>query len=141
MIEATRQIESPRADVWALVSEPYHLADWWPGYSGAHPDRLGLAPNARWRVTRSRAPGLLRSPGGEGLIVIKVVDPGLELAWYDTQQKFDAGISLRNSPDGGTAARAWVDGTWWRLALEGARDLPRQALARLHALSQTADTL
>ena len=141
MIEATREIDSPRADVWTLVSEPYHLADWWPGYSGTHPDRLGLAPNARWRVTRSRTPGFLRRPGGEGLIVIKVVDPGLELAWYDVQQKIDAGLSLRNAPDGGTAARAWVNGQWWRLTVEGARDLPKQALDRLHGLCQTMDTL
>jgi len=139
VIEATREIDSARPDVWKLVSQPYHLADWWPGYAGAHPDRLGLAPNARWRITRNRTPGFLRRPGGEGLIVIKIVDPGLELAWYDMEQKLDAGLSLRNSPDGGTTARAWVDAPLWRLIVESARDLPKQAVARLHALCQTMD--
>ena len=92
MIEASRELLAPRRDVWALVSEPYHLPDWWPAYTGVRPDRRGLAPNARWQVSRGRAPGLLRRPGGEGLIVIKEVDRGLGLRWHDVGQRIDAGI-------------------------------------------------
>jgi len=97
VITASRELLAPRQDVWALVAEPYHLPDWWPAYVGVEPDRLGLAVNARWTVRRADAPGLLRRPGGEGLIVITRVDPGLELAWHDVRQGIDAALSLRNA--------------------------------------------
>jgi len=138
VIEDSRELLAPKTDVWALVSEPYHLPDWWPAYTGVHPDRLGLAPNARWQVRRTSAPGLLRRPSGEGMIVITFVDPGLELRWRDVEQGVEAGIRLANADGGRTRATVYVDGTWWRVALEGARDLPRQSLIRLHALCQTA---
>jgi uncharacterized protein YndB with AHSA1/START domain len=141
VIEATRELLAPRADVWALVSEPFHLPDWWPAYSGVRPDRRGLAPNARWDVRRAAAPGLLRRPGGDGLIVITLVDPTLELRWRDVEQGVEAGIRLVNAGEGRTRATAYVDGPWWRVLLEGYRDLPRRSLIRLHALCQTAATL
>jgi hypothetical protein len=141
VIEATRELLAPRMDVWALVAEPYHLPDWWPAYSGVRPDRRGLATGARWEVTRSRAPGLLRVPGGEGLIVIKEVALGLELRWHDVQQRLDAGIRLANAGEDRTRATAWVEAPWWRLLVEGARDLPERSLARLHDLCQTAASL
>jgi uncharacterized protein YndB with AHSA1/START domain len=141
VIEATRELLAPRVDVWALVSEPYHLPDWWPAYSGVRPDRRGLASGARWQVTRSRAPGLLRAPGGEGLIVITEVALGLELGWHDVQQRLDAGVRLANAGEERTRATTWVHGPWWRLILEGARNLPEQSLARLHDLCQTAASL
>jgi hypothetical protein len=141
VIEAERLLLAPRRDVWALISQPYHLPDWWPAYTGVRPDRRGLAPEARWHVTRSRAPGLVRRPGGEGLIVIKTVAEGLELAWHDVAQGLDAGIELANAGEGRTRARAHVDGAWWRLLVEGARSVPEHALARLHDLCQTAASL
>ena len=142
MISATRELLAPRPDVWALVSEPYHLPDWWPGYTGVRPDRRGLAHGARWTVMRSAAPGLLRRPGGEGLIVVKEAAVGLELRWHDVQQGYDAGIALANADDETrTRATAYVEGPWWRLLLEGARPLPERALARLHDLCQTTASL
>lgn len=141
MIEAAGEIESPRADVWALVAEPYHLPDWWPGYRGVKPDRRGLAENARWEVLRSASPGFLRRPGGGGLIVITRVVEGWELGWHDVQQAFDARIALDNAGTGRTRAALAVDGAWWRLYAEGVRNLPQQALARLQALCQTATSL
>ena len=66
MNTASRELLAPRSDVWALVSEPYNLPDWWPAYAGVRPDRLGLAVNARWTVRRAASPGLLRRPGGNG---------------------------------------------------------------------------
>jgi hypothetical protein len=136
--EASRELLAPRTDVWALVAEPYHLPDWWPAYTGVRPDRRGLARGARWHVSRGRAPGLLRRPGAEGVIVITEVAEGLELRWHDVQQRFDAGIRLANAGEGRTLATAYVRGPAWRLLLEGARDLPARALARLHDLCQTA---
>jgi uncharacterized protein YndB with AHSA1/START domain len=139
-IEASRRLLALRDDVWALLAEPYHLSDWWPGYTAIRPDRRGLAIGARWTVVRSETPGLLRRPGGEGLIVIESVEPTLALAWRDLDQRFTARIDVA-SVDGETDARLTLEASWWRLLAEGLRRAPQQALARLHALCQTADSL
>ena len=142
MIAASQEILAPRSDVWKLVAEPYHLPDWWPTYNGVHPDRRGLAENARWRVTYGARPGwLLRRPGGEGTIVISRVVEGLELGWHDVGAGIDAGIELRTAGSERTTATAYVDGPWWRLVAEGARPVPRRAVARLYDLCQTAATI
>jgi hypothetical protein len=140
VIEATRRLLAPREDVWALVAEPYHLPDWWPAYSGVEPDRRGLAEGARWRVVRSRRPGFIRRPRGEGLILLRRVHAGRELAWYDVAQRVDAGVRLADD-DGGTRATAWVDAPRWRLVAEGARAVPGEAVSRLHDLCQTTAAL
>ena len=129
-----------REDVWALVAEPYHLPDWWPAYTGVEPDRRGLAEGARWTVLRSRTPGFLRKPRGKGLIIIQQVSPGEELAWLDLSQNVEAGLRLEDEGRG-TRATAFVDGPLWRLLAEGARGLPRLAVARLYDLCQTATSL
>jgi hypothetical protein len=141
VIEASRELLASRADVWELVSEPYHLPDWWPAYTGVKPDRLGLAPNARWEVVRSRAPGFFRKPRGQGLIVIKEVAHERILRWHDVAQRMDAGIRLEAAGPGRTLATAFVEGSFWRLRAEGARELPRRAVTRLYDLCQTASTL
>jgi uncharacterized protein YndB with AHSA1/START domain len=137
---ASRRLLAPREDVWALLAEPYHLSDWWPGYSAIRPDRRGLAPGARWTVVRSATAGILRRPGGEGTIVVETVDPSLTLGWQDVEQNFKAEISIANA-DGETEATLALEAPWWRLFVEGLRSAPAQALARLHALCQTADSL
>jgi uncharacterized protein YndB with AHSA1/START domain len=138
--EASRRLLAPREDVWALLAEPYHLSDWWPGYTAIRPDRRGVAAGARWTVVRSATAGLLRRPGGEGLIVIETVDPTLGFSWRDVEQGFIAQISV-TSVDAETDARLTLDAPWWRLFIEGLRPAPEQALARLHALCQTANSL
>jgi uncharacterized protein YndB with AHSA1/START domain len=130
-----------RGDVWSLLAEPRHLSDWWPGYTTVRPDRRGVAEGARWQVVRSDAPGLLRRPGGEGTIVVTTVEPGLRLGWRDVQQSFDADLRLEPAADGHTRALLTVEAPWWRVIAEGLRTTPRQALARLHALCQTAASL
>jgi uncharacterized protein YndB with AHSA1/START domain len=139
-VKASRRLLAPRTDVWALLAEPYHLSDWWPGYTAIRPDRRGLAPGARWTVVRSATAGLLRRPGGEGVIVIESVDPTLALAWRDLDQSFSVTVSIA-TVNGETEARLSLDAPWWRLFVEGLRSAPEQALARLHALCQTADSL
>jgi hypothetical protein len=141
VISASRELLASRAAVWELVAEPYHLPDWWPAYSGVKPDRRRLAPNARWHVVRSRAPGFFRKPRGEGLIVIKEVAQERLLRWHDVAQRIDAGVRLEDVGPGRTLATAFVEGPFWRLLGEGARGLPRQAVARLYDLCQTASTL
>jgi uncharacterized protein YndB with AHSA1/START domain len=138
LVEATGELQSDRRDVWALVAEPYHLPDWWPAYTGVNPDRRGLAENARWQVIRNVSPGLLRTPEGEGLIVITRVLEGWELRWHDVKQEIEAGVKLDNAGTGKTRATTFVEGAWLRLVAEGARGLPKSALTRLRDLCQTA---
>jgi uncharacterized protein YndB with AHSA1/START domain len=140
-VEAQRELLALRSEVWALLVEPRHLSDWWPGYATIRPDRRGLAEGARWQVVRGNAPGLLQRPGGEGTIVITGVEPGVRLSWQDLQQRFSADLRLVPAAEGHTRATLTLDAPWWRLGLEGLRPAPRQALARLHALCQTAATL
>jgi hypothetical protein len=140
MPSASRVLLAAREDVWAIVSEPYHLPDWWPGYSGVEPDRRGLAENARWTVVRSRTPGFLRRPRGQGLIILRRVVPGAELVWHDVAQNLEAGLKLEDEGRQ-TRATAFVDGPFWRILAEGATGLPRLAVARLYDLCQTAVTL
>ena len=140
-IEAQRELIAPREDVWNLLAEPRHLSDWWPEYTTVRPDRRGLAEGARWQVTRGGSPGFLRRPGGEGLIVVTAVEPSVRLAWNDLQQRFEAVIQLEPAPGGHTRATLTIEATPWRVVAEGLRPVPRQALARLHALCQTAASL
>lgn len=140
MIQASRVLLAPREDVWALVGEPYNLPDWWPAYSGVEPDRRGLAENARWTVVRSRVPGLLRRPRGRGIIVIRRVERGAELAWLDVSQHLEAGLRLEDEGRQ-TRVTAFVAGPLWRLLAEGALGVPRVAVARLYELCQTAASL
>jgi uncharacterized protein YndB with AHSA1/START domain len=140
-VEAQRELLASRDDVWALLSEPQHLSDWWPGYATVRPDRRGLAEGARWQIVRTTYPGLLRRPGGEGLLVITAVDPGRAFSWRDLQQGFRADLRLESAGAGRSLAEVIVHAAWWRLGLEGLRPAPRQALARLHALCQTTADL
>lgn len=139
--EVVGELQSDRPEVWALVSEPFHLPDWWPGYTGVKPDRRGLAEGARWEVVRSRSPGLLRRPEGQGLIVLTRVVEGWELAWQDLGQGLEAGVALDNAGTGKTRATVFVSAPWLRLVLEGGRGLPARALTRLQDLCQTAAAL
>jgi uncharacterized protein YndB with AHSA1/START domain len=138
--EASQVLPVSREKAWALISEPYHLPDWWPGYTGVEPDRRGLEENARWTVVRGSRPGFMRKPRGTGLILIRRVSPGSELAWHDLGQKLDMGVCLEDEGRG-TRATAWVSGAAWRLYAEGVRSLPAKAAARLHDLCDTASGL
>jgi uncharacterized protein YndB with AHSA1/START domain len=140
LVEASRTLLAPREDVWALVAEPHHLPDWWPGYRAVRPDRRGLSAGARWTVVRSLEPGLFRRPESEGLILIRRVEPGRALAWHDVQQGFDAAVELTDDGDV-TPARVTVETSWWRLRAESLAGEPARALARLHDLCQTAVAL
>jgi hypothetical protein len=137
VVEASRVVRAPRADVWALIAEPFHLPDWWPSYTGVEPDRRGLAEGARWTVLRGRRPGLLRKPGGKGLILLERVAVATELSWLDLAQNVHAGVRL-DDEGRDTRATAFVNGPFWRLYAEGARGLPRLAVSRLYDLCQTA---
>ena len=135
-VKDARELLAPPDDVWALLAEPRHLSDWWPGYRVIRPDRRGLEVGARWEVVRSQA-GLLRRPGEEGLVAITAAEPNRRLAWHDVQQQFTATVALEGD-NGQTRARVAVEAPWWRMLVEGLRLAPQEALSRLHALCQTA---
>jgi uncharacterized protein YndB with AHSA1/START domain len=140
-IQAQAELIARRPDVWALLAEPEHLADWWPAYASISPDRRGLVEGARWQVVRGGSIGLLRRPESVGTLVITAVDPEHRLAWHDVQQRFTADLLLEPAAEGMTRATLTIDSAGLRAVAEGLRPLPRHALARLHALCQTAATL
>jgi uncharacterized protein YndB with AHSA1/START domain len=140
-IEAHTELIAGRPDVWALLVEPEHLADWWPAYASIRPDRRGLAEGARWQVVRGGSIGLLRRPESVGTLVITAVEPEHRFAWHDVQQRFTAELLLEPATDGMTRATLTIDSAGLRAVAEGLRPLPKHALARLHALCQTAATL
>jgi uncharacterized protein YndB with AHSA1/START domain len=139
VVRATRELLAPRGDVWAYVAEPYHLSDWWPGVTGVEPDRRGLAPGARWRLLAGpQAAGplgaFLRSPSTVGtLLVLEVREPERVRVQF-VNERIDAVLTLEEAAPDRTLAALDVEGAWLRVN----RALPRKALARLHALVQTA---
>jgi uncharacterized protein YndB with AHSA1/START domain len=140
-LEASRRLIASPEDVWALLAEPYHLSDWWPGYSAVRPDRRGLAEGARWQVNRTRSPSLLRRAGAEGLIVLGPVDPRRALRWRDLEQRVEVEITIEPAAERQTLATVRLDAPWSRVMTEGLRRHPEQALVRLHNLCQTAAAL
>ena len=141
MTSASRELLAPRTDVWALVAEPYNLPDWWRAYTGVVPDRRGLAPGARWKVVRRRKPGLLAKAGSEGLIVVTRVVEGTELGFEDVGEGTEATLELASQGPDLTLATISVSAPWWRLYVEGVRNLPRDSLGNLYDLCQTAAAL
>jgi uncharacterized protein YndB with AHSA1/START domain len=139
-IVAERQLLASTEDLWALLAEPHHLCDWWPGYTAIRPDRRGLQDGARWTVVRSADPGYLRRPRSEATILIGPVRAGRGFGWRDVEQGFTAAVEL--DPDGGgTRVEVALEAPWWRIPLEGLRPLPPRAVSRLHELCQTAARL
>jgi uncharacterized protein YndB with AHSA1/START domain len=58
---ATKELLAPREDVWAFVSTPGRLAEWWPGVSAAQ------ANGGHWTIEGDERAGLARvaSPGDD----------------------------------------------------------------------------
>jgi len=142
LVRATRELLAPRADVWAFVAEPYHLSDWWPGVSGVEPDRRGLAPGARWKLITTPQSGsplsaFLRPAVAGGTLLVIDVRPPERVHLQLVNDRIDAVLTLEEAAADRTRATLDVEGAWLRVN----RSLPRKALARLHALVQTAASL
>lgn len=135
---ATRELLASREDVWAFVAEPHHFSDWWPGIAGVHTDRRGLAEGARWHVHAVDRPTLLRRASSSGMLLVRAVQPPEKLAWTLTGDHIDAELRLEERGPARTLVQLDLEAPW----LYGlSRALPRRALARLHALCQTAAEL
>jgi uncharacterized protein YndB with AHSA1/START domain len=137
-VQATAELLAPREDVWAFLEEPRHLADWWPGIAAVEPDRRGLAPGARWQVRRPPQPSLFRRAGAQDLVLVRRVERPVLVEWHLTAGRLDVELRLEETRLDRTRATLAVE----RAVLLGpVRELPRRALARLHALVQTAASL
>jgi uncharacterized protein YndB with AHSA1/START domain len=139
--EAARELEASREAVWAFLSEPLHLSDWWPGVAAVQPDRRGFAPGARWELMGGPQPTLFRRPAATSLLVVQRIEPYKLFAWSLPEQRLHVEVRLRAAAPERTVATVTVEGPWRPEALGRPRALPRHALARLHALVQTAARL
>jgi uncharacterized protein YndB with AHSA1/START domain len=137
-VQAMRELLASRQDIWGLLTEPYHLADWWPGVAGVQPDRRGSAAGARWQVVAGREPTLFRRPETTGTLVITAADPPNLFAFHLAADKLDVRVELEATAAARTRATLTVEGPW---LIAYRRTLARRALSRLHALCQTAATL
>jgi uncharacterized protein YndB with AHSA1/START domain len=138
-VAASRELLAPREDVWRFVAEPHHLSDWWPGVHGVEPDRRGLAPGARWRLTSGpQTGGLLgaftRRPEAAGMLIVVEVRTNELVRLLFVDDRIEAELQFTPAPDSHTRATLAIEGPWLRVN----RSLPRRALNRLHDLCQTA---
>jgi hypothetical protein len=120
--------------VWSFLSEPYHLADWWPGLAAVEPDRRGFSAGARWKV-RSREATLFRRADAEDTLLVTAVDPLSRFAFELVRARTRAELTLAPADTRRTRAELAVSAP---LLLAFSRNLPKEALQRLHDLCQTA---
>ena len=138
--DASRELLAPRADVWAFLAEPHHLADWWPRIRGVQPDRRGFAPGARWGVmTLERLPLMgWRDPKQPVMLVIGDVDPNERWTWQLTgETPLTVEIRLAAVAPDRTLVAVAVDAP----ALASPKKVARTAVDRLYNLVQTAAEL
>jgi uncharacterized protein YndB with AHSA1/START domain len=135
-VRASRELLASRDDVWAFISDPYNLPNWWPRVAGVQPDRRGLAPGARWHVQGQAQPTLFRRPEAVGALLVRDVQPPERLAFHLTGDRLDVELLLEEAGPARTRASVRIEGPW----LVGlSRSLPRQVLGRLYGLLQTGD--
>lgn len=133
-VSASRELLAARPDVWDFLGEPYHLPDWWPGAGGVQPDRRGAAAGARWQVTASHEPTLLRRPEAGGTLVVTAADRPVLFAFHLTGEKLDVRVDLEATAADRTRVTITVVGPW---LIAYRRTLARRAAGRLYALCQT----
>jgi uncharacterized protein YndB with AHSA1/START domain len=132
---ARRQLLASRDDVWAFVSEPTRLPDWWPGLRGVHADRRGFAPGARWQTQGEGKTNPLVGPQMDvtGTIVFLEVRPPQLARWQFVNANIDVELRLTESGPDRTLAELTIEAPF----LSGQRKLPTKALSRLYSLCQT----
>ena len=135
---ASIELLAPPEDVWAYLSQPYHLSDWWPGLGTVEPDRRGFAPGARWRV-RTREASLFRKAEAEDTLLVTVVDAQSRFAFEVVRARVRADLMLAPLGSDRTHAELVVEE---RFSLGFSRGrLAKDALSRLYDLVQTSATL
>ena len=129
MSSATLELLASRDDVWAFLSEPYHLSDWWPGITGVEPDRRGFAPGARWKALATKRNVLAGPRAVETMLLIREIDPYERWSWHLLSPKTDVEIRLRSEGPARTS-----------VTVTTTRGSARDAVKRLYDLVQTAAT-
>ena len=134
-VHAKRELIAPPQDVWAFLSEPHNLSDWWPGIAAVDPDRRGAARGARWQLTRSGQPSLLRKAGSdEGLLVTEAKEQK-RFAFQLPADRLEVIVTLEPHAHDRTLAEVVVSGP----ILWGTRRLlAHHALGRIYDLCQTS---
>lgn len=127
MSSATLELLAPRADVWAFLAEPYHLADWWPGITGVEPDRRGFAPGARWKVHARKQNLFTGVRMVETMLLIREIAPYERWSFHVLDPKVDAEIRLHAVGDDRTEVTVVVSS-----------GNAKRAVKRLYDLVQTA---
>jgi hypothetical protein len=134
----SRELLAARKDVWSFVADPHHFPDWWPGVGGVQPGRRGFAEGARWAISGTDRPTLLRRATSSGMLLVTGIEAPERFAWRLTGDHIDAELRLEEPGPDRTIATLEIEAPW----LYGlSRALPRRALTRLHALCQTAAEL
>ena len=134
-VAAKRELLAPPEDVWAFLSEPHNLPDWWPRIAAVQPDRRRTARGARWQLTRRGQPSLFRRAGrGEGLVVTDVREQ-VRLAFQLPEDRLEVEVTLEPYMHDRTLAEVAVQGP---LLWGSRRLLARQALGRIYDLCQTS---
>ena len=131
---ATVELLAGVEDAWRFSTDPYLLADWWPGIAALAPDRRGLAVGARWEVRRNPRPSLLHRAAAQELLLVRAVEEQRRFAWYLSAERIEC--ELRLEPTGAQRTRATLTVTSPLLA-GFRRSVARVALGRLYALCQT----
>lgn len=129
MSTASRELLAPRADVWAFLAEPFHLADWWPGIIGIEPDRRGFAAGARWKVRVQTSNIFVGRRERETMLLIREIELFERWSWHVLSPKLEVDLRLRSLA---------ADRTLVTCSASGRRRLPERALQRLYDLVQTA---
>ena len=136
--QASVELLAPVGDVWRYLSEPYHLADWWPGVGTVEPDRRGLAHGARWSVRTSEA-SLFHRAEAEDTLLVTTVEPESRFAFELVRAKIRAELTLAPAAGDRTRAELRVHERFSLGFSRGRR--AKDALDRLYDLVQTGAAL
>lgn len=126
---ATEIVPAPRAEVWAILAEPLHLPDWWPGIIAVEPDRRGFAPGARWQATVTRRNPFLGKRRIETGLLLRDVELYERWTWHLVTARCDVEIKLRAVGERETEVTVTTG--------RGRAGLPREAVRRLRELVVT----
>jgi len=134
-VTAKRELLAAPLDVWAFLSEPHNLSDWWPGIAAVHPDRRGASRGARWKLTRSGQPSLFRKGGSDEGLVVTDAREQRRFAFELPGDRLEVIVTLEPHAHDRTLAEVVVSGP----ILWGTRRLlARHALDRIYDLCQTS---
>jgi carbon monoxide dehydrogenase subunit G len=128
---ATRELLAPRDDVWAFVSTPGRLADWWPGVFAVQDQ------GDHWTIEGEERGGLtgVASPGDderEENVRVGLSSPG-SLELHFERSGYDAHLALEATGEKRTTATLTID-------VEDAHETAAERLEEVAALAFTGPT-